>query len=575
MQLYKLGILILLTFILIGCGGTEGTQDSDAQEESSSDTSTGSSQTLSSYLIDYSNYTIKSENSSLDVSSFILENKTSHEEDGDYEYTASNIIDISLNDANVTIDTAGVYRLSGTISDGQVLVDAGDEDIVKLILNGVDITSSTSAPIFIKNVDKAIVILETNSVNTLRDTSLNEEKGTLLSKSDLSVTGDGELNIYSNSNDALRSNDGLVIKNAIINITSVDDGIRGKDYLIIESGNFNITADGDGLKSDNEDELDRGYIYISGGDFTINALNDAIQAQTDLLIDGGVFKLTTANGSSAIIDDETSAKGLKSDGYIVIDAGVFTIDSADDALHCDGSIIVNFGTFTISTGDDGIHADTSLEVNGGKINISKSYEGLESGTITINNGYIDITASDDGINVAGDDRNSNYHLYINNGFIVVDSAGDGLDANGYITMNNGIVIVNGPTSSGDGALDSDRTFSMNGGALIAVGSSRMASAPSSSSAQNAISITFNSRQSAGELVNIQNSSGETIVTFASTKAYESFIFSSADLVSGSYSIYTGGSDSGESYHGVYNNGTYSSGSAYQSFTISSRITNIR
>lgn len=574
MLFFKSIMFFFLLYVMTGCGSTDE-ETATSSTNGTSATSTSSTQSLSSYLVDYSTYALTSEDASTDVSTFVLQNKSSHEEDGDYEYDDSNITEVSLNDENITITSAGVYRLSGTISDGQVLVNAGDDDIVKLILNGVDITSSTSAPLFVKNADKVIVILATDATNTLTDSSQNEEKGTLLSKSDLSVTGEGELNIYSNSNDALRSNDGLVIKNGNINITSIDDGIRGKDYLIIEGGNFNISADGDGLKSDNEDKVDRGYIYISGGIFSIDALNDGLQAQTDLLISGGSFTITTANGSSAVISDDTSAKGLKSDGNIIIEDGNFTINSADDAIHCDANISINGGDFNISTGDDGIHSDISLEINGGEFDILDSYEGLESATITINNGYIKINASDDGINVAGDSSGSNYHLYINGGFTVVDADGDGLDANGYITMTNGVVIVNGPTSSGNGALDYDRTFNINGGVLISVGSSRMASTPSSSSSQNSLAVTFSSTQSAGKLVNIQNSSQETLVTFASTKSYQSFVFSSSDLVNDTYSVNIGGSSSGETYHGIYKDGTYSNGSLYKSFTVSSSLTSVR
>lgn len=574
LTIFLLTIFLVLTFT--SCGSSHTTKNSAAANNNTVENPTNStySMKITEYLLSSDTYSLKV-GIPTDVTSLLSNNKESHEKDSDYNYEESEVQNIVLNNSSILIEESGVYRISGTIDDGQILVNAGDEDIVKIILDGVTITSSSSAPIFIKNASKAIIFLEDDSINTLEDSSSNEEKGTLLSKTDLSVTGTGTLNITSNLNDALRSNDGLIIKSGMINITSADDAIRGKDYLIIEDGTFTLNTLGDGLKSNNEDDEDKGYIYITGGIFNIDAQNDGIQAQTDLLITSGTFNITTADGSNVTISEDISAKAIKSDLNIIIDGGTFTINSAEDSIHSDDSIIINSGKFTISAGDDAIHSDVSLEINGGNFNITKSYEGLESAKITINNGYFDITSSDDGINAAGDSDSSIYELNINGGFIVVNAQGDGLDANGYINMSDGIVLVYGPTNNGNGAIDYDRTFNISGGVLLAVGSSGMAQAPSSSSTQKSVLVKFNSSISSGTLVTLKNSSNEILLTFQAPKTYQSLVFSSADFTNGTYSISKGGTVTGTNYNGVYKNPVYSGGSTYKSFTVSSAVTSVR
>ena len=132
-----------------------------------------------------------------------------------------------------------------------------------------------------------------------------------------------------------------------------------------------------------------------------------------------------------------------------------------------------------SSDDDGVHADDTLTIHNGTIQVKQSYEGMEANTIQIKGGALQIKASDDGINAAGDLGNP--LLTIDGGTIYVDADGDGVDSNQDIVMNDGTLIVMGPESGGNGALDYDGSFAMNGGTLVAVGSSDMAMAPSTSS----------------------------------------------------------------------------------------------
>ena len=158
----------------------------------------------------------------------------------------------------------------------------------------------------------------------------------------------------------------------------------------------------------------------------------------------------------------------------------------------------------------------------------------------------------------------------------MNASGDGLDVNGPITMTDGVVIINGPTNSANGALDYTGSFTISGGVLAAAGSVGMAQAPSSSSSQKSVMVNLSSAVSAGTLVHIESSSGDTLITFKPAKAWQSFVFSSSSLKSGqAYRVCVGGSSSGSSTDGLYSGGTYTSGTSVGSFTISSSVTLLR
>jgi len=200
--------------------------------------------------------------------------------------------------------------------------------------------------------------------------------------------------------------------------------------------------------------------------------------------------------------------------------------------------------------------------------------------LTINGGNISVVSDDDGINGAGGNDGSSYgnftsgdnYLYINGGYIYVNSTGDGIDVNGAIEMTGGTVIVNGPISNSNGALDYDTTIKISGGFLVAAGSSGMLQAPGTSSTQYSVAVGIS--ESAGTLFNIQTSDGTTsLLTFSPAKTYQAVVFSSPDLTKGSsYDIYYGGSSTGTPENGLYTDGAYSGGTKYDSFTVSGMVT---
>ncbi len=555
--------------------------------------------------------------------------RANHDDPSDYTWDSSDVTRIILNGdtitvegggatvaaSTVTIGSAGTYSISGALTDGQVIVDTGDEEPVRLILSGANINNSTGSPLYVMDAEEVIIILDAGTENAVADgvayvfpgTDEDEPNAALFSKSDLTISGDGALTVTGNYNDGIASKDGLVISGGTITVTAVDDGIRGKDYVVVRGGRITVSAQGDGLKSDSAEDAAEGYISIENGMINVVSGGDAIQAETGVTITGGEIALSSGGGSNNWIGEAASAKGIKAVVSVTIDGGSLTIDSVDDALHSNGSLVINGGTFALSSGDDAVHADVSVEINGGDMRVAASYEGIESARITLNGGTLNIVSSDDGLNVAGGVDGSgmlpgmgrrgarpggqagqpgqpaqetfaasgDYYLHINGGYLVLDAGGDGFDIGGSIAMTDGVVIVHGPVENMNGALDCDGSFSISGGLLVAAGSAGMAQAPDESSTQPSLLLNFSSTLRAGTLVHIVASDGWEVLTFAPAKDYQSIAFSSAELVTGaSYVVYYGGSASGAATDGLYQDGVYTGGTEYTSFTASRMVTMI-
>ena len=484
---------------------------------------------------------------------------------------------VSISGSTVTITAAGTYIISGSLSDGQIVVAASDSDKVQLVLNNAEINCSTSAAIYVKSADKVFVTLPAGTTSSLGggteyiQTDDNTVDGVIFSKSDLTLNGTGTLKIDADYKHGIVTKDTLCITGGTYVIDAVKTCLAGKDGIKILDGSFTLTAGNKGLNSGNDDDAKEGNIYIAGG--------------------------------------------------------AFTIKSEDDSIHADGSCIIAGGTYTIDAGDDGIHADYDTIITDGNITITDSYEGIEGRRVTVSGGTINLTASDDGINAAtggssdeqqmpggqkgdfggfgrqkgaggqsqdgqqpqemqapqdgqqpqemqapqdgqqpqemqmpqdgqqpsgmdmgnkgqapGSQSASDDDVYIKitGGTITVNASGDGIDSNGNLYITGGTVYVAGPTSNGDGALDYDGEASITGGTLIAAGSSGMAQGMGSNSTQCSILVNLSETIAAGSVISLKDSSGNVLISWTSPKQFSSVVISTAELVQGStYTLVTG------------------------------------
>lgn len=454
---------------------------------------------------------------------------------------------VNISGSTVTITSAGTYIISGSLSDGQIVIAASDSDKVQLVLNNAEINCNTSAAIYVKSADKVFVTLPAGTTNSLGggteyvQTDDNTVDGVIFSKSDLTLNGTGTLKIDADYRHGIVTKDTLCITGGTYVIDAVKTCLAGKDGIKILDGSFTLTAGSKGLNSGNDDDAREGSIYIAGG--------------------------------------------------------TFTIKSEDDSIHADGSCIIAGGTYTIAAGDDGIHANYDTIITDGSITITDSYEGIEGRRITVSGGTINLTASDDGINAAtggssdeqrmpggqkgefggfgrqkGADVQSqdgqqsqemqmpqdrqqpqemqapasrsasddDVYVKITGGTITVNAGGDGIDSNGNLYITGGTVYVAGPTSNGDGALDYEEEASITGGTLIAAGSSGMAQGMGSNSTQCSMLVNLSETIAAGSVISLKDSSGNVLISWTSPKQFSSVVISTAELAQGStYALVTG------------------------------------
>lgn len=467
-------------------------------------------------------------------------------------------------DGNILkITQAGTYVFSGKMSDGQIQVNADKNDVVHIVLGGLTASSGSSSVIYGIQSKKIVITLAKGQENVLNDASSyvyknvseDEPNACIFSKDDVSINGEGSLEIYGNYGDGICSKGDLKIINGTYRITAAQNGLQAETVLQINGGSGSITSGGG---SSNASYDENGQIQEKWGQWG-GQMGEQEPADSEMPGDGRTpveeSGITTEDSGSS-----DSAKGLKGGVGIYLNGGDFTIDSSDDSIHCNGSVTVNDGTYIMDSGDDGIHADQALRINGGILQINKSYEGLEGMTVDIRDGEINVTSIDDGINSAGGSdtlkngrpgQNSfasedDCWIRISGGDIYVKASGDGIDSNRNLYMDGGMLVVEGPEDSANGTLDYEGKAEISGGTFIGTGSSGMAMAFSNSSTQCSVNVVVDTMLPSGTMVTVTDSSGKDILSVSPTKSFNCIQISSSLLVYGEiYTVTYGDGDSKE------------------------------
>ncbi|WP_349672429.1 carbohydrate-binding domain-containing protein [Lacrimispora sp.] len=557
-------IMALASTSISGCKSQTSTENTVVTQSAQSDSVTnGTTDGSTAEAAVDKEFTDRDKDGSFDESSAIKINLNSDKAEAEGD-------GVSISGSTVTISKEGTYMVSGTLDNGQIVVDAADTDKVQIVLANAGINCETSAAIYVKSADKVFVTLAEGTTNKLSggteyiDTDDNTVDGVIFSKDDLTVNGSGSLEVNANYKHGIVSKDTLAITGGNISVNAVSQCLTGKDEVKILDGTFLLTTSGKAVKSSNEDDTSLGNIYVAGGTFTVN--------------------------------------------------------SKDDSFHASGTIVIDGGTFTVESGDDAFHADQDVVVNNGTITVTSCYEGLEAYRVTVNGGEISIQASDDGINAAqpksasaeGDDtsqgdsgkekpemppdgqgkgnssrseenqsetqsdenlpkegqqrrgggpggkgvmgggqmggsmeNDTNAYIKITGGTLYVDAGGDGLDSNGSLLISGGTVYVTGPVSDGDGAIDYNGDGIITGGTVIAVGSSGMAQGFGDSSTQCSVLHNLTAQQEAGTVITLKDKEGNELISFTPEKKYSSVVISSPKLQTGSTYTLTAGSEQAE------------------------------
>ena len=348
----------------------------------------------------------------------------------------------------------------------------------------------------------------------------------------------------------------------MITLTVSGKGSKG----IKTNGDFTLTAGTVKITT-------TGAAYYDTADADI-AAPAGINCDKNLAINGGTLTVSSTG---------IGAKGISIDCTATINGGTtnisasgtkYTYNTANTSeakgFKSDGAFVINNGELNIAATDDGIKSETSITVKDGKINITKSTEGIESKTIIFDGGVTNVTSSNDGINASmgtttgGTESNDGSNIFINGGILIV-AGSDGIDSNGNIVIKGGTTIIGGPTSSPEEGIDVNGNFLVNGGILISGGSNaRMTKAMGTASAQVCMYITSSTQVATTSVIHIEDANGKDMVTFKPKNGNYYFHFSNPSLAKSTpYKIYFGGTYTGGSFvggssgWGLYTGGTYS------------------
>ncbi len=503
---------------------------------------------------------------------------------------------VKASGSRITITGEGTYIISGTLEDGMIVVDADKSDKIQIVLNGANISNSTSAVLYVLKADKVFITTAAKSENTFSNGGTykaideNNIDSVIYSKEDLTLNGEGKLVINAKAGHGIVSKDSLVLASGEYNITAERHGVSGKDDVSVAGGSYKIVSGKDGIHAENADNENSGFVYILDGTFDITSEGDGISGAASGQIENGSFKIKTGGGAKAAgvkadkdiggmrmqeprgdkadtppdappdttensdSTDTVSIKGIKTDGDLYLDGGEFEIDSEDDSLHSNSNITITKGNYKLASGDDGIHAGSGVIVSDGTINISRCYEGIEGKTINISGGDISLVSSDDGLNASGGADSSGYgrrgdsfsssgdvYISISGGIIYITASGDGVDSNGNLSISGGETYVSGPSNSGNGALDYNGEAIISGGIFAASSVSGMAQNFSPSSTQGAM-LVMTEAGDAGDEISLTGPDGNVLVSWKAEKDYSCVNISCPELLEGgTYKLTAGGS----------------------------------
>ena len=435
---------------------------------------------------------------------------------------------------NVVIAQAGRYELSGTLTDGSVIVSADANSKVWILLDGADISRSDDACLRVEQADKVFLTLAAGTENSMTsgaeyaETALADNTGgAIFSRDDLTINGSGSLTVTAAYKHGIDVNDELVITGGSITVDAPQDAIHVNDGFCLEEASLTLRAGDEGINVQGPDS----HLYIASGSIDAESGGAALKCAADMRIEGGSFNL----------------------------------HSQADGLHSGGSITVTNGSLTILAGDDGIHADSAVTISGGRVLIDECYEGIEALTIDVSGGEIELYPTDDGLNANGgfgfgpgmfnrreetdgQSQVSDTWIHISGGSITVVNEtardADGLDSNGSIVISGGTVRVSLNASGSNDAIDygseSGGSCIVTGGELVACGSSVMAEGFSDSSTQCAVLYNLGYSAEAGTTVTVKDPAGKAILSYTAPCSFSSVSLSSPEMKVGeTYTIAVG------------------------------------
>jgi hypothetical protein len=253
----------------------------------------------------------------------------------------------------VTIQAGGNYSLSGTLKQGQVVVDAEKADVT-VEFAGVSLNNETGPAFYVKEAKKVILVLKSETVNSLSDGAVyasDDQKAAVFSEAPLLLRGNGSLELTGSYKHALASDDTLVVEGGHINVISaVSDGFHANDEIAVKGGDIKITCDSDGMESEKHLTIDGGLLEIAAGD-------DGLHADKNLTLRGGTINITR------------SFEGIEAKDKLSITGGGISIMSDDDAVNAGSDLTILGGSVYAECSGDGLDSNGNMTISGGTVTV--------------------------------------------------------------------------------------------------------------------------------------------------------------------------------------------------------------
>lgn len=370
--------------------------------------------------------------------------------------------------AVATVTTQGVYVVSGSSENGQIVVNA-PASIVQLTLNNLTLTCATSAPVYVEEADKVIVYVPDQTETVLQDTNRNGAKprGVLHSKDDMNILGTGTLRIVGNNYSAIRCGADLSIEETTLIASAVDHAVSADGEMELNANVTVESANGDGIRTEyiNSEKAKKGNLIIAGGEVTVTTTaGDAFDVAKNVTITGGTVKAFAGNPKAAAptadnAGNKPSRKGIKANGMLTISGGEITVESNDDGINLGGNAEDVSGAIVALAG--------AFEMTGGTLTVTAGGDGINcSGTVSVTNATLTVTAGNAinntdfvkqrGIKASGE-------VVLTNATVSVIAKADGINTNASVTVSGGRLTVE---STKDEGVQADTTIKFTGGAHI-------------------------------------------------------------------------------------------------------------
>ncbi len=289
--------------ICAGCSVNSNDSNSSKAETSAAASTDGSASEASSAGDDAADTDDGSDASADNAAQITLDGSSAKISDGAAGVTADG--------STVTITAAGDYTFTGTLDDGQILVNAPKTDKVDIYFNNVTVSSSTSAPIRVEQADGVTLHLMEGTVNTFADSASNSFSACISAKDDLTIKGKGTLKVTGSAKHAIKSSNDVKIKNGVLELSAVGAGVYGEDKVQLTGGSITIVSCKDGIKSVIDEGGEAGKGIVTSENTTVdiqNASGNGIEATTSVTVKSGSIRIHSAK-QAVNCDSQTLAEG--------------------------------------------------------------------------------------------------------------------------------------------------------------------------------------------------------------------------------------------------------------------------